>query len=80
VEAYAYPVVRDGGHVNDIAVDSLPGNLVVICDSRFEAAIGAACNGPAEDRLATTLRPGLTLADRFVAAPGRIVSVYLAAR
>ena len=54
VEAYAYPVVRDG-HV--ISSDLMPGNLVVICDARFEAAIGAACDGPAEDAFVALVRP-----------------------
>ena len=41
------------------------------------------CSGPAEDALLAssmglaTLDPVLTLADRFEAAPGRIISVYL---
>ena len=75
VEAYAYPIVRDG-HV--LSSDVIPGNLVIICDAHFEAAIGAACNGPAEDRLVATSSPsGLRLADRFEAAPGRFISVYL---
>ena len=59
-----------------------PGSLVVICDVRFEVAIGAACGGPAEDALVAGsmasrrwIQP--TLADRFEAAPGRIISVYL---
>ena len=85
VEAYAYPVIRLGSAVDvagaagaAAAPDSVPGNLVVVCDQRFEAAIGAACSGPAEEKLlATTGRPGLTLADRFEAAPNRIISVYL---
>jgi len=77
VEAYAYPLVRDGTVVNG---DRFPGNLVVICDARFAGAIGAACGGPAEDRLvAMSGHPGLTLADRFEAAPNRIISVYRAA-
>jgi len=75
VEAYAYPIVRDG---HALSTDLIPGNLVVICDARFEAAIGAACDGPAEDRLVATSSPsGLRLADRFEAAPGRFISVYL---
>ena len=83
VDAYAYPIVRDGRDVNGMAVDLLPGNLVIVCDARFEVAIGAACNGPAEDSSAKaamtepTDRRILTLADRFEAAPGRIISVYV---
>ena len=78
VEAYAYPVVRAGRSVNGAAVDILPGNLVIVCDARFEAAIGSACDGPAEDALAAATWPDLALADRFEAAPGRFISVYLA--
>jgi hypothetical protein len=59
-------------------VDRLPGNLVIVCDARFEVAIGAACDGPAEDASAKAAsRPNLTLADRFEAAPARIISVYV---
>ena len=50
--------------------------LVVICDVRFEVAIGEPCGGPAEDTLLTTMVGGLGLSDRFEAAPGRIISVY----
>jgi 4-amino-4-deoxy-L-arabinose transferase-like glycosyltransferase len=78
VEAYAYPVIRSGRQVNGAAVDIQPGNLVIVCDARFEVAIGAACDGPAEDALAASGRPDLALADRFEAAPGRFISVYLA--
>ena len=77
VEAYAYPVVRLGRSVNGTALDILPGNLVIVCDARFEAAIGADCDGPAEDALAARERPDLALADRFEAAPGRFISIYL---
>ena len=82
-DAYAYPLVRAGRSVNGMAVDLRPGNMVVVCDVRFEAAIGAACGGPAEDALVAgssavaTADPLPTLADRFEAAPGRIISVYL---
>jgi 4-amino-4-deoxy-L-arabinose transferase-like glycosyltransferase len=79
-EAYAYPLVRDGHVVNALGVDVAPGNLVIVCDARFEAAIGAACGGPAEEQRLATAAPSLTLADRFEAAPGRVISVYVAAR
>jgi 4-amino-4-deoxy-L-arabinose transferase-like glycosyltransferase len=79
VEAYSYPLIRDGRLVEGLAVDSSPGNLVIVCDAVFESVIGAACGGPAEDRTVATVRPTFTLADRFEAAPGRTISVYLAA-
>ena len=54
-----------------------PESLVVICDSLFEAAIGAACGGPAEATIApASLGEPI---DRFEAAPGRVISVYRAA-
>ena len=49
--------------------------VVVLCDDLFRTAIGAPCGGEAEERL--TLLRGRELADRFEAAPGRWVSVYL---
>ena len=57
--------------------------LVIVCDSLFEEAIGAPCGGPAEDA-SLAARPFSaasgtpTLADRFEAAPGRTISVYVA--
>jgi hypothetical protein len=54
------------------------GGLVVLCDDRFAATIGAACGGAAEG--AVTPDGGGDawgpLLDRFEAAPGRWVSVY----
>lgn len=79
-EAYAYPLVRDGHTVLVVKGGYEASNLVVICDAQFEAAIGAACGGPAEDRLLADEGPGLTLADRFEATPGRTISVYVEAR
>ena len=63
-------------------MDVRPGNMVVICDVRFEAAIGARVRrtgrGRARRRLEGCELDALpTLADRFEAAPGRIISVYL---
>ncbi len=84
-EAYAYPLVRLGQAVDADWIGSAPTNLVVVCDVRFETAIGAACGGPAEDALVArrasavaSLDPPMILADRFDAAPGRIISIYLA--
>jgi hypothetical protein len=81
-EAYRYPLVRDGA---DVQAETSAKALVIVCDSLFETAIGAPCGGPAEDAslaarpfpVATTAGTA-TLADRFEAAPGRTISVYLA--
>lgn len=85
VEAYAYPLVRAGwtlkmgestgdATLTRGAATSGPESLVVICDSLFEAAIGAACGGPAEATIApASLGEPI---DRFEAAPGRTISVY----
>jgi hypothetical protein len=78
-EAYAYPLVRAGASVvadtGSGPVATSDGALVVICDSLFEKAIGASCGGPAEATVAPPERFGEPV-DRFVAAPGRTVSVY----
>ncbi len=78
-EAYAYPLTRDGA---DLRAEASAAALVIVCDSLFEGAIGAPCGGPAEDA-SLAARPfagaagAATLADRFEAAPGRTISVYL---
>jgi hypothetical protein len=63
------------GAAADGADPSGEARLVVLCDNLFESAIGAACGGPAEDARVAG-RP-FTLEDRFEAAPGRWISVYL---
>ncbi len=79
-EAYRYPLIRDGADVRD---EASADTLVIVCDSLFEEAIGAPCGGPAEDA-SLAARPFSaasgtpTLADRFEAAPGRTISVYVA--
>ena len=85
VEAYAYPLVRAGWtlHMGEETGDATltlgatttgPESLVIICDSLFEGAIGAACGGPAETLIApASLGEPI---DRFEAAPGRTISVY----
>jgi Dolichyl-phosphate-mannose-protein mannosyltransferase len=85
-EAYGYPLVRAGASVRvdtgSGPVASSDGALVVICDSLFEEAIGAPCGGPAEATVAPAERFGEPV-DRFLAAPGRTISIYrgaLAAR
>ena len=78
-EAYAYPLIRAGASVRADTgsgpVASSDGALVVICDSLFEESIGAPCGGPAEATVAPPDRFGEPV-DRFVAAPGRTISVY----
>jgi 4-amino-4-deoxy-L-arabinose transferase-like glycosyltransferase len=87
VESYAYPLVRGGRSVQmsgetseatltrDSAAATEPESLVVICDSLFEPVIGAACGGTAE---ATIVPVALgDPIDRFEAAPGRWISIYL---
>ena len=78
-EAYAYPLIRAGASVladtGSGPVASSDGALVVICDSLFEKSIGAPCGGPAEATVAPPERFGEPV-DRFLAAPGRTISVY----
>ena len=59
-EAYAYPLIRAGRTVdlNASGGDISGSTLVVICDSLFEAAIGAPCGGPAEATAAPPERYG----------------------
>jgi 4-amino-4-deoxy-L-arabinose transferase-like glycosyltransferase len=93
-EAIAYPMARIGRlYVGDVPKGVAPGSsldpstmtpfvefdaMVLLCDDRFRAAIGAACGGPAE----ATITPDGggpswgPLLDRFEAAPDRFVSVY----
>lgn len=67
-EAYLFPLVRDGRAVSEPATADA---LVVVCDALFVAD----CGGPAEDPVAAAA--GIPhLVDRFVAAPGRTISVY----
>jgi 4-amino-4-deoxy-L-arabinose transferase-like glycosyltransferase len=86
VESYAYPLVSGGRtlHRGERVSEALLGprgtaatqgeSLVVICDSLFEAVIGAPCGGPAE---AALVSPGAgEPIDRFEAAPGRVISIY----
>jgi 4-amino-4-deoxy-L-arabinose transferase-like glycosyltransferase len=74
-DAMRFPLVAAGAVVlpGTAAPTTQPATRVVLCDSLFETAIGAACGGPAEDALVGDR----ALVDRFEAAPGRWVSVYL---
>jgi 4-amino-4-deoxy-L-arabinose transferase-like glycosyltransferase len=78
-EAMAFPLVRLGRPAVSLAANPAapPGDAatVIMCDALFTDAIGADCGGPAED--ASVAGAGMSLADRFEAAPGRWVSVYL---
>jgi len=75
-DAMRFPLVAAGAVVlpGTAAPTTQPATRVVLCDSLFETAIGAACGGPAEDQFVGVA----TLVDRFEAAPGRWVSVYVA--
>jgi hypothetical protein len=74
-DAYGFPLARSGSEpVSVRQADS----VVVICDELFREAIGRDCGGPAEDALLRARGiDGLTLEDRFDAAPGRVISVYV---
>jgi hypothetical protein len=78
-EAYGYPLVRAGAVVTvdggSGPIAQTAGSLVVICDSLYATAIGSPCGGPAEAVVAPPDRFGEPL-DRFVAAPGRTVTIY----
>jgi 4-amino-4-deoxy-L-arabinose transferase-like glycosyltransferase len=74
--AIGFPLVAAGATVTGEGGNgATSGPLVVLCDELFEEAIGAPCAGPAEE--AAVSGQALELADRFEAAPGRWVSVYL---
>jgi hypothetical protein len=79
-DAVRFPLVRDGLALPRLVGSTAPPTAdavarIVLCDDLFREAIGAACGGPAEDPPAASV--GLTLVDRFEAAPGRWISVYL---
>lgn len=68
-EAYLFPLVRDRRAISEPAAAD---TLVIVCDALFVTD----CGGPAEDLVAATAGLG-HLVDRFVAAPGRTISIYL---
>jgi 4-amino-4-deoxy-L-arabinose transferase-like glycosyltransferase len=78
-DAYLYPLTRIGATIDSVVPDAMGLQaLVVICDDLFVDD----CGGPAEDAAAGAYRagsPSIELADRFSAAPGRTISVYIAA-
>jgi 4-amino-4-deoxy-L-arabinose transferase-like glycosyltransferase len=81
---YVYPLTLDGV---EIVPETSTGTLVIVCDDLFADAIGAPCGGPAEAAsLAADPFPAagagdapatLEMRDRFEAAPGRFVTVYV---
>jgi hypothetical protein len=74
-DAYGFPLARSG---HDAVQVARADAIVVVCDELFRAAIGRDCGGPAEDALlASRSLDGLSLEDRFEAAPGRVISVYV---
>jgi hypothetical protein len=76
-DAVRFPLARRGIATWDQTATSEGMPHVVLCDELFRDAIGADCGGPAEDPLVASY--GVELADRFEAAPGRWVSVYVPA-
>ena len=74
-EAYLYPVDRLGGNLHLTVAGTFGlGAYVVVCDDLFVTD----CGGPAEDHAVAALAEPLRLVDRFDAAPGRTISVYIA--
>jgi hypothetical protein len=73
-DAIGFPLVDRGVAIVPAARAAA---LVIVCDRLFEAAIGAACGGPAED--AAVGPPGrfAVLVDRFDVSPRTSVSVYV---
>jgi hypothetical protein len=79
-DAVRFPLVRRGADAPELFADPLGFELlphVVLCDELFADVIAAPCGGPAEDAVVAADR--VVPADRFEAAPGRWVSVYLPA-
>jgi flagellar biosynthesis protein FliQ len=69
------------GSAGGTAGEDREAALVLICDRLFEPTMGVDCGGDAEAAVtpeAGEIRWG-PLLDRFEAAPGRIISIYLAA-
>ena len=78
-DALAFPLTR-AGHPPSLPGDRMRGSglrVVVACDRLFEAAIGASCGGPAEDRLVKSLGGSPVLVRRFDASARTTVSVYM---
>lgn len=71
--ALRFPLVASGAGIVPAGGDAAA--RVVLCDDLFRDAIGAACGGPAED--ASMGGGAVVVSERFEAAPGRWISVYL---
>ena len=67
-----YAAARSGGAATSTPV------IVIVCDRLFEAAIGARCGGPAEDRFISEsgAARGIALVDRFDASSRTSISIY----
>jgi 4-amino-4-deoxy-L-arabinose transferase-like glycosyltransferase len=79
-DAVRFPLVRAGAQLPALVAPTARPTAgvvgrIVLCDDLFRDLIGAPCGGPAEDGAASAV--GLTLVDRFQAAPGRWVSIYV---
>ena len=79
-DAMRFPLVRRGAEAprpreaTRVGLEASPH--VVLCDALFDEAIGAPCGGPGRGRRSSAPAVERPL-DRFEAAPGRWVSVYL---
>ncbi|HET9521748.1 MAG TPA: hypothetical protein VFO73_11925, partial [Candidatus Limnocylindrales bacterium] len=76
-DAVRFPLARRGLGTYGQPAGSEEMSHVVLCDELFRDTIGADCGGPAEDPLVASY--DVELADRFEAAPGRWISVYVPA-
>ena len=80
-DGIGFPIVQAGGSLAPDRAESA-AFWVMPCDRLFEAVVGAACGGPAEDEaVATTsaalgIDPAPTLVTRFDASPRTSVSIY----
>jgi hypothetical protein len=82
-DAITFPVTYARGHLASPGTEATNGLYVVACDRLFEAAIGAACGGPAEDAAAAAIEArwngglSLSLLERFDASPRTSISLYV---
>ena len=80
-DAYRFPVERDRPGATTApgpaSAPTSPTSTVIVCDALFVRD----CGGPAEDGLPRVTGPpgdaALRLVDRWMAAPGRTISVYV---
>lgn len=81
-DGIGFPIVYAGGVI--VGDPWAAAFIVVPCDRLFEKVVGAACAGPAEDRLMgyisdNGLHPTPSLVGRFDASPRTSVSIYAVA-